>query len=150
MDLVAFRALVDGLLQGPMHTGFINHSCLLAVGLLYREVQLAHRDKDTGASLNGAHYGYLLQQVGTARTKVVEMAEETYPIFPPVAPEKNGFIFDRDLMSAFEAQAEPGSPLEVSNGTRSAAQGYMKSLSSAEVYQHAVASSWKVFLLLIS
>ncbi|KZP27003.1 hypothetical protein FIBSPDRAFT_948964 [Athelia psychrophila] len=97
MDLDAFRRLVDSLLHGPTSSGFIHHSSLLTVGLLFREVQLTHRDRDTGAStkvLNTDHYNYLLQQVHTARGKVVGMAEETYPIFPPIEPEKNGFVFD--------------------------------------------------------
>ncbi|KZP29244.1 hypothetical protein FIBSPDRAFT_885025 [Athelia psychrophila] len=146
MDLDAFRPLVDSLLHGPTTSGFIHHSSLLAVGLLFREVRLAHRDRDAGASadvLNTDHYNYLLQQVHTARGKVVGMAEETYAIFPPIEPEKNGFVFDRDFMSAFQAQVEPGSPLEAVNGTRATALAYLKSLSSAEAYQHAVASLWK-------
>ncbi|KZP11199.1 hypothetical protein FIBSPDRAFT_899194, partial [Athelia psychrophila] len=146
MDLDTFRRLVDSLLHGPTTSGFIHHSSLLAVGHLFREVQLAHQDRDAGAStevLNTDHYNYLLQQVHTARGKVVGMAEETYAIFPPIEPEKNGFVFDQDFMSAFQAQVEPGSPLEAVNGTRTTALAYLKSLSSAEAYQHVVASSWK-------
>lgn len=148
MDLESFRMMVDQILQRSKESRFIHHSNLLAVGLLLRELQRALFNSDPVVSptaFTQQHYEYLIQEVNTTSAKVAQEGDECLPIFTTedstLTPDKNGLIFAPAMIAE---DAEKGSPLEASKGTKAAAMKYFKSLSSLEVYLHAADRANKV------
>lgn len=149
MTLAKFQNLIQFLITPCMVSGCLSHPTLLAMGLIYRELQAAQIFSEDEARrapvLSIAHYNaymYGLKVLGSTVSAAAAAKAVTFPA--DFTEDKNGYIIAKDLP---ETDAEHGSPWEAGGGTRASTAKYIGSLSNLAVFQHAVGVMNKVIPL---